>query len=65
MSFELIEGSWAIGNAHEVGRLVETPGYGRLGDMRRWAGVYNESIRQIVTHMPDLIRFELVRPQDI
>lgn len=58
LSFRLIEGSWAIGNSHEVGRLVDAPGYGRMGDIRAWAGVYNDSIQSIVTKTPDLIGFE-------
>lgn len=58
LSFKLIEGSWAIGNHREVGRLVDAPGYGRLGDIRHWAGKYNESIIKILTLTPHIYRFE-------
>ncbi|KAG8160086.1 hypothetical protein KVR01_010723 [Diaporthe batatas] len=55
---KLIEGSWAIGNHREVGRLVDAPGYGRLGDIRHWAGRYNESIVKILSLTPNIYRFE-------
>lgn len=58
LSFKLIEGSWAIGNHREVGRLVDAPGYGRLGDIRSWVGVYNDSVTRIVSRTPHLVRFE-------
>lgn len=58
LSFKLIEGSWAIGNHREVGRLTDAPGYGRMGDIRSWAGVYNDSVAQIALRTPHLIRFE-------
>lgn len=58
LSFKLIEGSWAIGNHREVGRLVDAPGYGRMGDIRSWAGVYNDSVTRIALRTPRLIRFE-------
>lgn len=58
LSFTLIEGSWAIGNHREVGRLVDAPGYGRLGDIRHWAGVYNDSVTRVISVTPSLYRFE-------
>ena len=57
LTLNLIEGSWAIGNTHEVGPLVDPPGYGRCGDIRRWAWTYNESILRILQHIPKLISF--------
>lgn len=58
LSFRLIEGSWAIGNRREVGRLVDAPGYGWTGDTRHWAGVYNASITKLVLMAPNIYRFE-------
>lgn len=58
LSFKLIEGSWAIGNHREVGRLVDAPGYGRMGDIRSWAGVYNDSLQKIASKTPSLVKFE-------
>lgn len=58
LTFNLIEGSWAIGNAHEVGRLVDSPGYGRYGDIRHWAWTYNESILCILRCMPNIVSFK-------
>ncbi|KUI70447.1 hypothetical protein VM1G_11725 [Cytospora mali] len=58
LSFKLIEGSWAIGNHREVGRLVDAPGYGRMGDIRHWAGVYNDSITKITSLTPNLYHFD-------
>lgn len=58
LSFRLIEGSWAIGNHREVGRLADAPGYGRLGDIRCWAGVYNDSMQRIALKTPSIYRFE-------
>jgi hypothetical protein len=58
LSLKLIEGSWAIGNHREVGRLVDAPGYGRMGDIRHWAGRYNESVIKILSLTPNIYRFE-------
>lgn len=58
LSFKLIEGSWAVGNHREVGRLTDAPGYGRMGDIRSWAGVYNEGVTRIASRTPHLVRFE-------
>lgn len=60
LTFKLIEGSWAIGNHREVGRLVDAPGYGRMGDVRHWAGTYNDSIVQILSLTPNIYKFEYV-----
>lgn len=60
LAFRLIEGSWAIGNHREVGRLVDAPGYGRMGDVRHWAGTYNESVIKILSLTPNIYRFECV-----
>lgn len=49
LGFRLIEGSWAIGNHREVGRL---------GDIRHWAGVYNDSMTKIILETPSLYRFK-------
>lgn len=58
LSFKLIEGSWAVGNHREVGRLVDAPGYGRMGDIRHWAGRYSESIIKILSLTPNIYKFE-------
>ncbi|KAK2598708.1 hypothetical protein N8I77_012099 [Diaporthe amygdali] len=58
LAFKLIEGSWAIGNHREVGRLVDAPGYGRMGDVRHWAGMYNDSIIKILSLTPHIFKFE-------
>lgn len=58
LSLNLIEGSWAIGNHREVGRLVDAPGYGRMGDIRSWAGLYNDSLQKIALRTPSLVKFE-------
>lgn len=60
LAFKLIEGSWAIGNHREVGRLVDAPGYGRMGDVRHWAGMYNDSIIKILSLTPHIFKFEYV-----